>query len=34
MSSTGTQPDSSYLVRKNHSLFAVIHNKQKGTYIP
>jgi len=34
MSSTATQPDSSYLLRKLHSLSGIFHGRQKDLYIP
>jgi len=34
MFSTATQPDCSYLLRKLHSLSAMIHSRQKDLYIP
>jgi hypothetical protein len=34
MSSTATQPDNGYPLRKLHSSSGIIHGTQKGLYIP
>jgi len=34
MSSTATQPDSTYILRKLHTLSGIIHSSEKDQYIP